>query len=31
MDILKKKRLEARDWKVGTTSEFLELTPEKMP
>lgn len=29
MDILKKKRLEARGWKGGTTSEFLELTPEE--
>jgi hypothetical protein len=29
MDILKKERLEARGWKVGTTSEFLELTPEE--
>ena len=27
MDILKKERLEARGWKVSTTSEFLELTP----
>ena len=29
MDILKKERLEARGWKGGTTSEFLELTPEE--
>lgn len=29
MDRLKKERLEARDWKVGTASEFLELTPEE--
>jgi len=29
MDKLKKERLEARGWKVGTVSEFLELTPEE--
>jgi DNA-binding XRE family transcriptional regulator len=27
MDQLKKERLEAKGWKVGTVSEFLELTP----
>jgi hypothetical protein len=27
MDELKKERLEAKGWKVGTVSEFLELTP----
>jgi len=26
----KKKRLEAKGWKVGTTEEFLELTPEEV-
>ncbi|WP_242063156.1 hypothetical protein [Nostoc sp. FACHB-892] len=29
MDQLKKERLEARGWKVGTVSEFFELTPEE--
>jgi DNA-binding XRE family transcriptional regulator len=29
MDQVKKERLEARGWKVGTVSEFLELTPEE--
>ncbi|MHC5595657.1 MAG: helix-turn-helix domain-containing protein [Nostoc sp.] len=29
MDQVKKERLEARGWKVGTGSEFLELTPEE--
>ena len=29
MEQLKKERLEARGWKVGTVSEFLELTPEE--
>lgn len=29
MDKLKKERLEARGWKVGTASDFLELTPEE--
>lgn len=29
MDQLKKERLEAKGWKVGTVSEFLELTPEQ--
>ncbi|MFB2981011.1 helix-turn-helix domain-containing protein [Microseira sp. BLCC-F43] len=29
MDKLKKERLEAKGWKVGTVSEFLELTPEE--
>jgi hypothetical protein len=29
MDIRKKERLEAKGWKVGTTSDFLELTPEE--
>ncbi len=29
MDQLKKERLEARGWKVGTVSEFLELTPQE--
>jgi DNA-binding XRE family transcriptional regulator len=29
MDQLKKERLEAKGWKVGTVSEFLELTPEE--
>lgn len=28
MDQLKKKHLEAKGWKVGTVSEFLDLTPE---
>jgi DNA-binding XRE family transcriptional regulator len=29
MDQLKKERLQAKGWKVGTVSEFLELTPEE--
>lgn len=29
MDQQKQKRLEAKGWKVGTVSEFLELTPEE--
>lgn len=29
MDRLKKERLEAKGWNVGTISEFLELTPEE--
>lgn len=29
MDKLKKERLEAKGWKVGTVSEFLELSPEE--
>ena len=29
MDQVKKERLEARGWKVGTVSEFLGLTPEE--
>jgi len=29
MDKAKKKRLEAKGWKVGTTSEFLGLSPEE--
>lgn len=29
MDKLKKERLEARGWKVGTASDFLQLTPEE--
>ncbi|WP_407890267.1 helix-turn-helix domain-containing protein [Scytonema sp. NUACC26] len=29
MDRDKKERLEAKGWKVGTVSEFLELTPEE--
>jgi len=29
MDQFKRKRLEAKGWKVGTVSEFLELTPEE--
>jgi transcriptional regulator with XRE-family HTH domain len=29
MDPLKKQRLEAKGWKVGTVSDFLELTPEE--
>lgn len=29
MDKLKKERLEARGWKVGNVSEFLELTSEE--
>ena len=29
MDQLKKEQLEAKSWKVGTVSEFLELTPEE--
>ena len=29
MDQLKKERLEAKGWKVGTVSDFLELTPEE--
>lgn len=29
MDEAKKKRLEKKGWKVGTVSEFLELTPEE--
>jgi len=28
MDKAKRKRLEASGWKVGTTREFLDLTPE---
>lgn len=29
MDRAKRERLEAAGWKVGTVSEFLELTPEE--
>jgi DNA-binding XRE family transcriptional regulator len=29
MDEAKRKRLEAKGWKVATVSEFLELTPEE--
>ncbi|AFZ15237.1 helix-turn-helix domain protein [Crinalium epipsammum PCC 9333] len=29
MELTKKERLEAKDWKVGTVSEFLELTQEE--
>lgn len=29
MDRSKKERLEAKGWKIGTVSEFLELTPEE--
>jgi DNA-binding XRE family transcriptional regulator len=29
MDIAKRKRLEARGWKVGSASEFLGLSPEE--
>ncbi len=29
MDQAKKNRLEAKGWKVGTVSDFLELTPEE--
>jgi hypothetical protein len=30
MDEEKKKRLEAKGWKVGTFAEFLKLTPEEV-
>ncbi|HLO85073.1 MAG TPA: transcriptional regulator [Nostocaceae cyanobacterium] len=29
MDEEKRKRLEAKGWKVGTVAEFLDLTPEE--
>lgn len=29
MDKTKRERLEAKGWKVGTVSEFLELTPQE--
>ncbi|MGB8687572.1 MAG: hypothetical protein WCD53_09585 [Microcoleus sp.] len=29
MDQGKKKRLEDRGWKIGSVSEFLELSPEE--
>lgn len=29
MDEAKKKRLEDQGWKIGSTSEFLELSPEE--
>ncbi len=29
MDEAKRKRLEAKGWKVGTVSEFLEITKEE--
>lgn len=29
MEQAKKERLEAKGWKVGTVSDFLELTPEE--
>lgn len=29
MDKAKKKRLEAKDWKIGTVEQFLGLTPEE--
>jgi DNA-binding XRE family transcriptional regulator len=29
MDRVKRERLEAKGWRVGTVSEFLELTPEE--
>jgi DNA-binding XRE family transcriptional regulator len=30
MDRVKKKRLEAAGWRVGSTADFLELTPEEV-
>lgn len=30
MDKLKRERLEAKGWKIGTATEFLELTPEEV-
>jgi DNA-binding XRE family transcriptional regulator len=30
MDKAKRKRLEAKGWKVGTTTEFLRLSPEEV-
>ncbi|MEO0520980.1 MAG: hypothetical protein AAF171_27230 [Cyanobacteria bacterium P01_A01_bin.116] len=29
MDENERRRLEAQGWKVGTTSEFLDLTPQE--
>jgi DNA-binding XRE family transcriptional regulator len=29
MDVRKKKRLEAAGWRVGSTQEFLDLSPEE--
>lgn len=29
MDRVKRERLESKGWRVGTVSEFLELTPEE--
>ena len=29
MDKHKRLKLEARGWKIGTTAEFLDLTPEE--
>lgn len=29
MDQAKKERLESKGWKIGTVSDFLELTPEE--
>ncbi|KOP24481.1 hypothetical protein AMR41_20325 [Hapalosiphon sp. MRB220] len=29
MDDAKRERLEAKGWKVGTVTEFLELSPEE--
>ena len=29
MDTSKKERLESKGWKIGTVSDFLELTPEE--
>ncbi|MEB3337452.1 MAG: helix-turn-helix transcriptional regulator [Leptolyngbyaceae bacterium] len=30
MDQAKRERIEAKGWKVGTVSDFLELTPEEV-
>jgi DNA-binding XRE family transcriptional regulator len=30
MNTVKSKRLEARGWKIGNASEFLDLTPEEV-
>jgi DNA-binding XRE family transcriptional regulator len=29
MDVAKKERLEGKGWKIGSVSEFLELSPEE--
>lgn len=29
MDTSKKERLESKGWKIGTVSDFMELTPEE--